>query len=56
MNDSQSVLRLPKELKELVNRYASKINIKPSKLMRDAIKKEIDKLIEIENLIYKLEN
>lgn len=56
MNDSQSVLRLPKELKELVNKYASKINIKPSKLMRNAIEKEIDKLIEIENQFRKLEN
>lgn len=56
MNDSQSVLRLPKELKDLVNRYASIMKIKPSKLMRDAIKKEIDRLIDIENLTTKLES
>ena len=56
LNNCQSVIRLPKELKDNIKKYSSLINISYSRLIRDAINKEIDKLIEIESLIHNLEN
>ena len=44
LNDSQIVIRLPKELKDLVEYYKDVLRITTSQFIRDAITNEIERL------------
>lgn len=51
LNDSHSVIRIPKELKDTIKKYSLMLKISQSKFIRNAIIKEIDNLKEYDTMM-----